>query len=249
MQKRLLLPVLMLSVSIAGANEMILQCDFNQWGHSWLIPSYYQGRCQFYKSGGRSGGMLKITPTRDKKGKLSARAVNFPKTSILAGRKIRLSGWVRGRGIFTAGFAGGKDSQMKLDGTWKAFSCTLDCTVTFPAAAVPRLGLTGDGEAVVDDVRLEFITVPGIAVSATPRKLTVPRGTLPEITFSTGKPGVLLTLYFLDQKKKLISKEKIQTGSKGTSSFIPGGKLLPGKYYATAAAGGVNTTSEITILP
>ena len=239
-----LLPVFLI------AHETVLHCDFNQWGHGWTVPSYYSGKVQFTKTGGRTGGMLKLTPSKDKKGKIWGRAVVFPKTGPAAGRIIRLSGYVRGKGRFSFGFTGGKGSDMILAPEWKWFEYTLNCTVDFPASIIPRLELTGEGEALIDDVKLEFVTT-GKAVISTPiPKIRLKNGAPnPEITFSTGHAGNILMIYFLNGRKKLISQEKVMTNGQGKCAFIPGGHLAPGKYYAVAAAGGKTCRTEIEVLP
>ena len=209
------------------ANETILECNFNQWGHGWTVPSYYSGKAELLKTGGRTGGALKVIPAQDKDGKVWGRAVVFPKKQTLAGRIVSLNGYACGKGRFSFGFSNAQ-LEMELTPEWQRFECRLDCTVDYPASLVPKLEIQGDGELMVDDVKLEYVTDSDVSISAQPANMK-------------GRCG--------DSEGKTLFKEKAVANAQGLCQFIPGGRLAPGKYFAVAAAHGVVCRVEYEVLP
>ena len=231
------------------ANEIILDCNFNQWGHGWTVPSYYSGKVELLKNGGRSGGMMKLTPSQDKDGKVWGRTVVFPKTKVPAGRIVSLNGYACGKGRFSFGFSNDQ-AEMELSSEWQRFEYRLDCTVDYPTRLVPKLEMTGDGELMVDDVKLEYVTSGEATISAQPAKVECKYGEpIPEISFSTSLPKECLKIYFLDSGNKTLSKEKAMTNAQGQCPFIPGGRLSPGKYFAVAAIHGIVCWTEYEVSP
>ena len=235
--------------SVLFANETILECSFNQWGHGWTVPSYYSGKAEWGKSGGRTGGMLNVIPAQDKDGKVWGRAVVFPKTKSLAGRIVSLNGYACGKGKFSFGISS-EQKEMELTPEWQRFECRLDCTVDYPTSLVPKLEIQGEGELMVDDLKLEYVTDNDVSISAQPTNMKIQCGEPnAEIMFSVGRPNEMLRIYFLDSEGKALSKEKAMADAQGRCPFIPGGRLAPGKYFAVAAAHGVVCQVEYEVLP
>jgi len=243
------------------ADEVILNCNFKHGGHGWSIPSYYQGKMEISKTDGRQDGAMKLVSTVDKGGRSWARTYRGV-AAPPAGKVLRMSGYVKGKGLFIPGFAmsfqspGGKsvfnyngESPITLTKEWRYFEHYLDPADEIPQDIQARLDLDGAGEVWVDDLVICFAAPGSFKITIQPTKIKIKASEkLPEIIFSTGTPGEEMIISLFDAEKRLLLREKVVTNRQGRSGFIPADPLPTGCNQIRAFAKGISASAEIEVI-
>lgn len=254
----LLLPLML------PAGEVIFKNDFNRALTNWSIPPYYNGKMEVAPAG-RQGSCMKLTAAPGKKKGVWARtyrSVRLKEMKSLKGKVLRISGYVRGKGEFVPGFAmtvkaPGKKERFRYDGSeavkltpeWKFFEHFSDCGTEDITTLQTRLDLPGAGEAFIDDLCVELVKQDGCRISVMPSGVKVRSSDkMPQIEFSTGRSGEVLTVVLTDAANKQILKEKLLTNKNGKAAFIPAKALPAGVNRVTASFKGIKAAAVIEVV-
>lgn len=248
---------------LLAANEVILNSDFSSDAGGWHVPGHFPGKVEVVKDGGRTNGALKLTPVVDQQGRNWSGMVANLAYYTLAGRTVKMSGYVRGKGTLKYSFwvnvarSDGKPDNRNIAGPvivltpeWQYFEHSFGGPEQALVDICPQFTLSENGEAFFDDIKIECVTTGNQKITVQPVKSQVKVGMkLPAIEFSTGKPGEQLIVFVLDGNKQLVSLDTVTTDAQGKCRFESTKQIQAGDCKVIAAKDGRSATAEISVTP
>jgi lysophospholipase L1-like esterase len=260
-KKKLLLFLCAGTLSVA-AEQLVQKYDFDRNCEAWYAPPYWSGKLVHSNEAKSGKGSAKLTAT-SKKNQISGRMVSQNLTKIaFAGKKFKITFYAKGRGKLFTGMLSAtvnsrgrndyklmrSDNPLTLTTEWQKGETVIDLSTIAPVTLSLFFELRGEGEALIDEVRLVDLADSSTKISpVTPHTVISDKASIPPIRFSTTKPETDASIMIFSTKQKM-SLHPVKSNAAGTIVW-QGANIGVSLNHVTAAMNGTTCDIPVSVLP
>lgn len=260
--KMTLLLVLSVCAFTAAAESLVRKFDFDRNTEAWYAPPYWSGKLTHSREAKSGGGSAKLTAA-PKKDQTYGRMVSQNLTKLaLAGRKFKITFYAGGKGELFAGMLaatvnsrGKNDYKLMLSETplaltpeWRKGEAVFDFSEIAPVTLSMIFELKGEGEALIDEVRLIDLADSSVGMRpATPHLVISEKGSVPPICFNTAKPDTEASVMVFNRSRKMV-RYPVKSDASGNIVW-QGANIGAGLNHVTAAMNGATCDIPVSVLP